>query len=183
MINSLENSEFFRDIDVRQLQELGLWHDSNTTPAKLAFAGLMLAPIMEIDLLDNATSATEFQTIEQYLRSIEWQFEIATESDLEDIGTDMGLLPMVKGNWTKEKFKSARGLLAATLERLTEKEAHNVKSAIAKAMLDVARAGSPHIISFHGIDSKEGKLIHEIARDLQLHTTAEGLNLLGKSGD
>ena len=75
-------------------------------------------------------------------------------------------------------FITARMLLAGTLERLSEKEAHHVRSALAQALLEIAQAGSAHFISIHHIDKHERPLLHEIAHDLQLGTTGEGLHLL-----
>jgi hypothetical protein len=165
------------------LRELGLWLDSHTTPAKLAFAGLLLAPVMQLVMSDNATSSAEFEAVEKYVGRIQREFELATRSDLESVGTDMGLLPMLKGTWDTPKFFSARAMLADALGRLKESEAHEVRNEISRAALAVAHAGSPHLISLHMVDEEERKLIHEIARDLQLERSSEGLNLLGKSGD
>jgi hypothetical protein len=181
MLNSLDNDQFFSEYEIERLRDLGLWKESHTTPAKLAFGALMLAPIMQIDELDGSTSASEFTAIEEFVHQIESEFEIASEDDLESIGTDMGLLPMVQGNWDTSKFLTARALLSGALERLTEKEAHHVRNAVAKAALSVARAGSGHMINIHHVSKDEKPLLHQIVHELRLETTAEGLHLLDKS--
>jgi hypothetical protein len=183
MLGSLENGQFFSEYEITRLRELGLWQESHTTPEKLAFGALMLAPIMQVDMQNRSVSSSEFSAIEEYVRRIESDFEIATEEDLESIGTDMGLLPMVQSTWNTEKYLTARALLAGALERLTEKEAHHVRNAVAKATLDVARAGTGHIIGIHRIHKLEKPLLHQIVHELRLETTSEGLHLLGQSED
>ena len=183
MINSLDNPNFFSVPESDTLRSLGLWPDGHTIPSKLAFAGLMLAPVLQISMRDNATSANEFQAIEEYVRRIEHEFELATKEDMESIGTEMGMLPMVKGTWNNSKFGTARSVLGKVLERLDEQEAHDVRNAVARGCLDVARAGGAHLVSVHTVETKEKPLIHEIIYDLQLETTAEGLYLLGKMGN
>jgi hypothetical protein len=181
MLNSLENGQFFSEYEIERLRELGLWQESHTTPEKLAFGGLMLAPIMQVDMSDSMTSANEFTTIEEFVRRIEVDFEIATEEDLESIGTEMGLLPMVPATWDTSKFMTARAILAGALERLTEPEANHVRNALAKAVLEVARVGSGHILGLHHITKHEKPLIHEIVHELRLETTGEGLHLMDKT--
>ncbi len=181
MLNSLENGQFFSEYELTRLKELGLWQSSHTTPEKLAFGALMLAPIMQVDMHGRTTSMGEFTVIEDFVRRIEDEFELATEEDLDSIGTEMGLLPMVQSSWDTEKFVAARALLSGALERLTEREAHQVRNALAKAVLDVARAESRHVISIHHISKHERPLLHEIVHELRLETTGEGLHLLGQS--
>jgi hypothetical protein len=181
MLGSLENGQFFSEYEIDRLKELGLWQESHTTPEKLAFGALMLAPIMQVDMQNRSVSNGEFAVIEDFVRRIEDDFELATEDDLESIGTDMGLLPMVQSTWDTSKYMTARALLAGALERLTEKEAHHVRNAVAKATLDVARAGTGHIIGIHHINRGEKPLLHQIAHELRLETTSEGLHLLGQS--
>ncbi len=183
MLNSLENEHFFNDDEVERLRQLGLWQDSRTTPARLAFAGLMLAPIMQIVVRDRATTSAEFETVEDYLRRMEDEFGLATMADTESIGTDMGLLPMLEGNWNASKFLEARALLAQALTRLSERDADAVRNAISRAALAVARAGSPHMISLHMLDREERDMINELIRELQLERSSEGLHLLGKSAE
>jgi hypothetical protein len=181
MLNSLENGQFFSEYEVARLKELGLWQESHTTPEKLAFGALMLAPIMQVDMHGRTTSMGEFAVIEEFVRRIEDDFELATEDDLDSIGTEMGLLPMVKSTWDTSKFLAARAMLSGALERLTERESHQVRTALAKAVLDVARAESRHIISIHHINKQEKPLLHEIVHELRLETTGEGLHLMDQS--
>ncbi len=181
MLGSLENGQFFSDYEIDRLKELGLWQESHTTPEKLAFGALMLAPIMEVDMQNRSVSMGEFAAIEEFVRTLEDDFELATEDDLESIGTDMGLLPMVQSTWDTSKYLTARALLAGAIERLTEKEAHHVRNALAKGMLDIARAGTGYVIGIHRIQKGERPLLHQIIHELRLETTSEGLHLLGQS--
>src|ERR1043165_9561458 len=181
MLISLENSQFFGTAEVGELRTLGLWHDSNTTPVKLAFAGLLMAPIMQIIVRDDATSTAEFQMMQDYIMVLSRDFALATESDIESIGTDMGLLPMLRGNWDTQKFQRARSLLAAGVGRLTEREADMVRNRVSKAALAAVRAGSPHMISFHMVDDEERQMVQDLIRDLKLERSTEGLNLLSKA--
>ena len=181
MLNSLDNGQFFSEYEIERLRDLGLWQESHTTPGKLAFGGLMLAPVMQVDMSDSLTSAAEFTTIEEFMKRIEVEFEIATEDDLESIGTEMGLLPMVPATWDKDKFLTARAMLSGALERMTEPEANHVRNALSKAILAIARVGSGHILGLHHITKQERPLIHEIVHELRLETTGEGLHLLEKT--
>ncbi|HZK77025.1 MAG TPA: hypothetical protein VFD13_08970 [Candidatus Kapabacteria bacterium] len=183
MLNSFDTKAFFRDDEVEQLRALGLWNASHTTPARLAFAGLMLAPIMQIVVRDSATTSAEFEMVEDYLRRMEGEFGLATMADTESIGTDMGLLPMLKGSWNDAHFMEARTLLAQSLTRLSERDADAVRNAISRAALAAARAGSPHMISLHMLDREEREMINQLIRELQLERSSEGLQLLGKSAD
>jgi hypothetical protein len=181
MLISLENPQFFGTAEVGELRNLGLWQDSNTTPVKLAFAGLLMAPIMQIVVRDDATSTAEFQMMQDYIATLSREFALATEGDIESIGTDMGLLPMLRGNWDTQKFQRARSLLAAVVGRLTEREADMVRNAVSKAALAAVRAGSPHMISFHMVDDEERQMVQDLIRDLKLERSTEGLNLLSKA--
>ncbi len=181
MLISLENPQFFGVAEVTELRSLGLWQDSHTTPSKLAFAGLLLAPIMQIVVRDDATSTAEFQMMQEYLETLQRGFALATHSDLESIGTDMGLLPMLRGTWDTARFQRARSLLAAVVGRLTEREADDVRNAVAHAALAAVKAGSPHMISFHLVDDEERAMVQDLIRDLKLERSSEGLNLLNKA--
>lgn len=181
MLLSLENSQFFGNAEIEELRKLGLWQDSNTTPSKLAFAGLMIAPIMQIVVRDDATSTAEFQMMQDYLTTLSREFALATMSDMESIGTDMGLLPMLPSSWNLQQFQRARSLLAAVVGRLTEREADMVRNAISKAAYGAVKAGSPHMISFHLVDDEERQMVQDLIHDLKLERSSEGLNLLSKA--
>ena len=181
MLNSLENNQFFSADEISRLHELGLWHSSNHSPVKLAFAALMLSPIMQIDQLDDMTSQSEFTVLGEFVHKMEVDFELASEEDLESIGTDMGMLPMVGGGWKTEQFLLARALLAGAIERLTEEEAHEVRTALARGALDISRAGSGHLINLHTLPNSQRPLLRSIVTELRLGGTAEGLRILGMS--
>ncbi len=181
MLTSLDTPLFFTGGEVAQLRELGLWLDSHTSAAKLAFAGLILSPIMQLVMADNATTTAEFESVQNYVTTIERDFELATRVDIESIGMDMGLLPMFRGSWDTAKFLVARELLAGTFARLTDTDVHDVRTEISRAALAVARAGSPHMISLHMLDQGERSLIHELVQAFHLEKCAEGLHLIGKA--
>ncbi|HEY3875853.1 MAG TPA: hypothetical protein VGM92_10275 [Candidatus Kapabacteria bacterium] len=181
MINSLENGQFFSEYEIDRLTDLGLWKESQSTPAKLAFAGLMLAPIMQIVMKDGHTSMNEFTAIESFVKRIRLEFELATQEDIDSIGMEMGMLPMVPSTWNDKKFLGARAVLAGMLERLTEREAHQVRNALAKAALDIAKAEGGHLITLRSISKDEKPLIHSIVQELRLQTTGGGLELLDKT--
>lgn len=182
-MNSLDTPPFFTPDEISGLRELGLWHESHTTPAKLAYAGLILSPIMQLVMADNATTTAEFEAVSRFVTTMERSFELATRSDIENIGTDMGLLPMLKSTWDNPRFLAARRILGGTLPRLSEADAHDVRTEISKAILSVARAGSSHMISLHMLDKSERGVINELVRDLHLEKCAEGLSLMDKAGD
>jgi hypothetical protein len=181
MLLSLENPAFFGTAEVGELRKLGLWQESNTTPSKLAFAGLMIAPVMQIVVRDDATSTAEFQMMQDYLETLSREFALATVADMETLGTDMGLLPMLPSSWKTDQFQRARSLLAAVVGRLTERESDMVRNAVSKAALAAVRAGSPHMISFHMVDEEEAQMVRDLIRDLKLERSTEGLNLLSKA--
>ncbi|SRR5581483_810015 len=183
MLNSLDKRPFFTDDELARLRTLGLWDESRPSPQRLAFAGLMLCPIMMIVVHDSATTAAEFETVVAYIRTLQREFELASREEIEGMGTDMGLLPMVRGSWTTAQFLEAREILAAALNRFSEPDAHAVRNAISKAALAVARAGSPYLISLHMLDKEERDLIMELIKALDLDKCAEGLHLLEKSSE
>ena len=177
MLTSLNNA-FFKEEEIGRMRALGLWLEPSPAPTKLAFAGLMLAPIMEIVVHDNATTSAEFETVTKYIRTIEREFALASREKIESIGTDMGLLPMVAGTWTTEQYSEARSLLAQALNRLSENDASAVRTAITREILAVALAGSSHLISIHSLDREEREMIRELIRELELDTCVEGMRLL-----
>ncbi len=178
MLNSLQNDHFFSEQEIARLHALSLWQASHTSPAKLAFAALILTPIMQIDQLDGMTSPSEFTVIGEFVRRIEREFQLATEEDLESIGTDMGMLPMVGGGWKTPQFVEARMLLAAAIDRLSEPEAQNVRNVLAQGVLQIARAGSGHIINLHKLPASQKPTLNEIVIQLKLGNTSEGLRIL-----
>lgn len=177
MLNSLEGSAFFSDDLRSQLRDLGL-----PSAARPALAGLMMAPILELSTDDRVTSPTEFEAIQEYLHRLEEEFELATRDEIEEIGTEMGMLPMVAGSWDRERFKKARTTLAAVLDKLPEEEAHEVRTALAAGCLSVALAEGGHLINLRRVSSEEQPLIARIIDSLKLDRTAEGLHLLERAG-
>ena len=177
MLNSLEGSAFFSDELRGQLRDLGL----SGTP-RLILAALMLAPLLELSTDDRVTTPTEFEAIEVYLRRLEEEFELATRDEIEEIGTDMGILPMLPGSWDRLRFAKARTALAAILGKLPEDEAHEIRTAVAGGCLQVALAEGGSLINLRRVSSDEQPLIARIIDSLKLDRTAEGLHLLERAG-
>ena len=180
MLSSL-NSSFFNEAEINQLRTLGLWPEAAAGGPKLAFAGLMLTPIMEIVVHDSATTSAEFESVVKYIRGIQREFELPAREKIEAIGTDMGLLPMIPGTWKKENFLTARTLLKDAMNRLPEEEAKAVRTAICRGALAVALAGSSHLISLHALDRDERALLRDLIGALELDKCAEGMELLENS--
>ncbi len=181
MLSSLNNT-FYNEPELTQLRALGLWQDG-TAPARLAIAGLMLAPIMEIVVHDSATTSAEFESVVKYIRGIQREFELPAHEKIEAIGTDMGLLPMIPGTWRKENFLEARALLKDSMSRLPEAEANAVRTAISRGALAVALAGSSRLISIHSLDREERGLLRELIQALELNKCSEGMQLLESSSE
>jgi hypothetical protein len=178
MLKSLDDSTFFFNELHSSLSGLGLGKYS----PRLTMAALMLAPLLELSTEDRVTSPSEFEAVEDFLRKLEEDFELATRDEIESVGTDMGLLPMLPGSWDRDQFKAARQTMVTLLEKLPSSEAHEVRSAIAAGCLAVARAGGGAIINLHRVSDDEKPLIAEIVSSLQLDATAEGLHLLERAG-
>ena len=183
MLSSLGNDQFFSEEEIARLSTLGLWQAPreplrSPAPAKIAFAGLLLAPIMEIVVHDNATTSAEFESVAKYIRTIEREFALGSREKIESIGTEMGLLPMVAGTWSKQQFSEARSILAQVLNRMPEADSNPVRTAITRATLAVALAGSSHLISIHALDREEREMIRELIQELELDKCAEGMQLL-----
>lgn len=178
MLNSLEDSAFFSADLTADLRALGL----SASTARQSMAALMLSPLLELSTGDRVTSPTEFEAIENYLRQLEEEFELATRDEMEAIGTDMGMLPMVPGSWDRKKFVDARKVLAKVLRSLPQAEAHEVRSTIAQGCRHVASAEGGSLINLYRVSAGEKPLIAEIVESLELDNTAEGLHLLERAG-
>src|SRR6185312_1324986 len=159
------------------LKRLGLPSGSKEGEIREAFAGLMLAPILEVSLADGVTNPNEFEAIETYVLILENDFELCSKERLETLGTTMGMLPFVQSEWSKREFQDARTLLGGILKRLPESDAHRVRNAIAKACLHVATS-SGGIVRFHTVQKNERHVLHDIIESLNLDQCSEGLNLL-----
>jgi hypothetical protein len=180
MLTSLEDSNFFSAADLAELRSFGI--EMPTGDHRLAMAALMLSPLLELSTDDRVTSPSEFEAIEDFLQKLEADFELATLDEIEALGTEMGMLPMVPGSWDRSRFSRTRQLLARSLDRMLEKEAHAVRNAIAAGCLAVATAEGGHLISLHRVSDKEKPLVAEIVESLKLDTTSEGLRLLERAG-
>jgi hypothetical protein len=181
MIHELENGAFFSEREQKELAGLGLPSGDGETETREAFGALMLAPLMELSVADGATTSTEFGVLESYIRSLETEFELGTQEKLESLGTSMGLLPFLRGEWKTEHFATARTLLSGILERISERSAHDVRNAISKGCLEVAEASGGLIHIIHSIPADEQSIVHDIIQSLRLDTCAEGLKLVAKA--
>ena len=179
MLTSLDHNGFFTQDETIRLASLGLWSAAAGRRAShLAMGGLMLAPVMQIVVRDNATTAAEFASVRGFLGRLEGELGLATLTDLEQIGTSMGLLPMLPATWGKTEFSEARCLLAAALDRLGADDAVAARNILAEAALDVARAGSPHAISLRMVDDAERTMLRALIDELHLERSPQGMALL-----
>jgi hypothetical protein len=179
MISALEQEPFFTSEERASLRTLGLPDGESEAAAREAFGGLMLSTLISVSVADGATSSGEFEEIEDFIRRLENEFELATKENLESVGTNMGFVPFIKGSWGKEHFQRARGVLASALERIAETDAHHVRNELAKSVLKVAKA-SGGLLHLHNLHKSEVHVLHELVEELKLDQCAEGLHLIGK---
>lgn len=177
MLHALDEPNFFSESERQALTHLSL---ADSGDNKAIFGALMLAPLFELCLADGATTTAEFAVIEDCVKSLERDFELASKEELESVGTTMGLLPFVPSLWKDADFLQARKILAASIERLDEPDQHTVRNWISKRSLQVAEAsgGVFHLLS---IPRNERPILHSVIEDLQLAKSAEGLHLIGKT--
>jgi hypothetical protein len=181
-MQTIEAPDFFTSAEHTKLSQLQIKHDGSSDADRCALAALMLSPLLELAVADGATTTGEFAVIEQNVQRIESEFELTTKEDLESVATAMGLLPFVKAEWTTADFESARALLQSAILRLPEKAQHAVRDFIARGALEVANA-SGGILHLLNISRNERSILHCIIEELELDRCAEGLYLIGKTGD
>ncbi len=181
-MQTIEGPGFFSPADRDMLASLQITHDGSEDADRRGLAALMLSPLLELAVADGATTTGEFAIIEENVKRLEHDFELTTKEDLESIATVMGLLPFVKAEWKTSDFESARALLHQAILRLPEKVQHAVRDFIARGALEVANA-SGGILHLLNISRNERSILHCIIEDLELDRCAEGLYLIGKTGD
>jgi hypothetical protein len=176
MLSALEQPDFFSQSDRADLVALGLDSKSNSS----LFAALMISPLLELCAADGATTTAEFAVLEECMKSLEHEFELASKEELESIGTSMGLLPFIPSAWSDEDFLKARKLLSEATLRLSDEGQHSIRNWISKNALHVADA-SGGIFHLMNIPRNERPILHAIIEDLHLSKCAEGLQLIGKT--
>lgn len=179
-MQELAENSFFTEEEKSALPTAGLIAPSNETENRAVLAALLLASVVEFSMTDGATTTGEFEIIQEFIDKLEQEFELTNREQLEEIGTEMGMVPFISGDWTREQFKSARMILASALERLPEKNAHQFRAAIAKYVYETAKA-SGGLFKITNISTEEEHILHEIARTLKLQTTSEGMHLISRT--
>jgi hypothetical protein len=176
MLSALEQPDFFSQTDHAALAALGLDSSDNGN----LFGALMISPLLELCAADGATTTAEFAVLEECMKSLEHEFELASKEELESVGTSMGLLPFVPSAWCDDDFLRARKLLATAISRLSDDGQHAIRNWISKNALHVADA-SGGIFHLMNISRNERPILHAIIEDLHLSKCAEGLQLIGKT--
>jgi hypothetical protein len=181
-MEELARPDFFNAEEQVKLQTLGVPSPRLEPENRAALGVLMLATLLEVSMTDGSTTTGEFEIVEEFIDKLEREFELTSKEQLEEFGTEMGLVPFIQGTWTREQFQTSRKLLAATLERLSEETAHRIRAAIAKHVYELAKA-SGGLLKITNISDAEEHILLAIAHDLKLDRTAEGLHLLSRTGD
>jgi tellurite resistance protein len=179
-MEALSRPDFFTQQEIDSLPSIGLQVPKNDSDRRAVLAALVLASVLEVSMTDGATTTGEFEVVEELIEHLEDEFELASREKLQDIGTEMGMVPFIEGQWSREQFRKARMILADALERLDDEEAHKLRGVIAKYCYEVAKA-SGGLLKITNISDEEEHLLQEIARTLKLETTAEGLHLISRT--
>jgi len=179
MLHTPKTGKFFTAENATQLKTIGLPLDGSEECERLTLAGLIIAPLLELSTADGATTTSEFAVLEESIKRIEREFELATKEDIESLATPMGLLPIMNPEWKEADFTLARSILADVLSRCEEEGHHAIRNFIASGALLVADAsgGLLHLLT---ISRNERSILHVIIEDLGLSECAEGLHLIGK---
>lgn len=181
-MDALARPDFFTAEEHATLASLGLHSPHTESENRAALAVMMLATLLEVSMTDGSTTTGEFEIVEQFIDRLEREFELTSKEQLEEFGTEMGLVPFIQGKWTRDQFRSSRKVLAAVLDRLTEETSHKIRAAIARYAYELAKA-SGGLLKITNISDAEEHALLAIARDLKLDRTAEGLHLLSRTGD
>lgn len=179
-MEALSRPDFFVQEELDTLPSIGIVTPKSSSDRRAVLAALILASAIEVSMTDGATTTGEFEAVEELIDRLETDFELASREKLEEIGTEMGMVPFITGQWSVEQFKKARRILASSLERLDDREAHRIRAIIAKACYEVAQA-SGGLLKITNISDQEEHVILEIARTLKLESTAEGLHLISRT--
>jgi hypothetical protein len=181
-MEALSRPDFYTIEELTALPGIGIITPETSADRRSVLAALILASVIEVTMTDGATTTGEFEVVEEMIDKLEREFELTSREKLEEIGTEMGMVPFITGVWSKEQFRQAREVLAAALERLDEEDAHRIRSLIAKHLYEAAKA-SGGLLKINNISDEEEHIIAEIARTLKLGNTAEGIHLLSRTQD
>jgi len=179
-MEALSRPDFFTQQELDLLPSVGLQVPKSSSDVRAILAALVLGSVIEVSMTDGATTTGEFEVVEELIEHLEDEFELASRERLQEIGTEMGMVPFIEGQWSREQFRQARMLLAIALDRLDEENAHKLRGVIAKYCYEVAKA-SGGLLKITNISDQEEHILQEIARTLRLETTAEGLHLISRT--
>ncbi len=179
-MEALSRPDFYTTDELAKLPAIGIVTPETTSDRRSVLAALILASVIEVTMTDGATTTGEFEVVEELIDQLERNFELTSRENLEEIGTEMGMVPFITGVWSKEQFRESREILAATLDRLPEDDAQKIRSLIAKHCYEAAKA-SGGLLKINNITDEEEHVIAEIARTLKLGSTAEGIHLISRT--
>jgi hypothetical protein len=181
-MEALSRPDFYTTDELAALPGIGIITPETSSDRRSVLGALILASVLEVTTTDGSTTTSEFEVVEELIDHIERDFELTSREKLEDIGTEMGMVPFITGVWTKEQFRQAREILATALDRLEDDDAHKIRSMIAKYLYEAAKA-SGGLLKINNISDEEEHIIAEIARTLKLGSTAEGIHLISRTQD
>jgi hypothetical protein len=181
-MEALSRPDFYTTDELAALPAIGLNTPENSSERRAVLGALILAAVLEVTMTDGATTTGEFEVVEELIDQLERNLELTSREKLEEIGTEMGMVPFIAGVWSREQFRQARAVLAAALDRLGDDTAHSIRSLIAKYCYEAAKA-SGGLLKITNISDDEESILVEIAKSLKLGSTAEGIHLLSRTQD
>jgi hypothetical protein len=179
-MEALSRPDFFTTEELAAFPSIGIITPDTTSDRRAVLAALILASVLEVSMTDGATTTSEFEIVEELIDLLEQQLELTSREKLEEIGTEMGMVPFITGEWTREHFKQARQILAPALDRLDDETSHRIRALIAKYCYEVAKA-SGGLLKITNISEDEEHILVEIAKSLKLGSTAEGIHLISRT--
>lgn len=179
-MEALSRPDFFTTEELTAFPAIGIITPETTSDRRAVLAALILASVLEVSMTDGATTTSEFEIVEGLIDHLEQDLELTSREKLEEIGTEMGMVPFITGEWSREQFRNARQILAVSLDRLQEETAHRIRALIAKYCYEVAKA-SGGLLKITNISEDEENILLEIATSLRLTSTAEGIHLISRT--
>ncbi len=181
-MEALSRPDFYTIEELAALPAIGLSTPETTSERRAVLGAMILASLIEVTMTDGATTTGEFEVVEELIDQLEQNLELTSRENLEEIGTEMGMVPFISGVWSREQFRQSREILAASLDRLDEVSSHKIRSLIAKYCYEAAKA-SGGLLKINNITDEEEHILVEIAKTLKLGSTAEGIHLISRTKD
>jgi hypothetical protein len=181
-MEALSRPDFYTTEELAAFPAIGLITPDTSSERRAVLGAMILGSVIEVTMTDGATTTGEFEVVEELIDQLERSLELTSRENLEEIGTEMGMVPFISGVWSREQFRKSREILAASLERLGEEDAHKIRALIAKYCYEAAKA-SGGLLKITNISDDEESILVEIAKTLKLGTTAEGIHLLSRTQD